>query len=132
MSTASEAIYHIPKAQRDITRFVWTGLGLFIMIVLLSTWVATEYAAWRFGFTPALGAPMIPPWLYAPYDILIWTFKYNRIEYGQAVLDILERAHLIMGVGGFLSLVLPVGIAYRRSRKADAERNDLHGSAHWA
>ena len=132
MTAASEAIYHIPKAQKDITRFVWTGLGLFIMIVVLSTWAATEYAAWAFGFTPALGKAMIPPWLYAPYDILIWTFKYNRIEYGQAVLGILERAHLIMGVGGFLSLVLPVGIAYRRSRKADAERNDLHGSAHWA
>ncbi len=132
MSTASEAIYHIPKAQKDITRFVWTGLGLFIMIVLLSTWAATEYAAWGFGFSTALGKPMVPPWVYAPFDILIWTFKYNRIEYGQAVLNILERAHLIMGVGGFLSLVLPVGVAYRRSRKADAERNDLHGSAHWA
>ena len=71
MSTPSDALYHIPKAQIDITRFVWTGLGLFMMIVLLSTWAATEYAAWALGYTAALGKPMIPPLLYNPFDILI-------------------------------------------------------------
>ncbi|WP_079415598.1 type IV secretory system conjugative DNA transfer family protein [Thiomonas intermedia] len=132
MSTPSDALYHIPKAQKDITRFVWTGLGLFVLIVLLSTWAATEYAAWGLGFSPALGRPMIRPLLYSPTDILVWTWKFNRIEFGTAVMGVFERAHLIMGVGGFFSLVLPVAIAYRRTRKADAERNDLHGSAHWA
>jgi type IV secretion system protein VirD4 len=132
MSTPSDALYHIPKAQKDITRFVWTGLGLFMMIVLLSTWAATEYAAWALGYTAALGKPMIPPLFYNPFDILIWTWKFNRVEYGMAVMTIFERAHLIMGIGGFFSLVLPVAIAYKRTRKADSERNDLHGSAHWA
>ncbi len=132
MSTPSDALYHIPKAQKDITRFVWTGLGLFALIVLMSTWAATEYAAWALGFSPALGTPLIRPLLYSPTDILVWTWKFNRIEFGTAVMTIFERAHLIMGVGGFFSLVLPVAIAYRRTRKADAERNDLHGSAHWA
>jgi type IV secretion system protein VirD4 len=132
MSSPSDALYHIPRAQKDITRFVWTGLGLFALMVLLSTWAATEYAAWALGFSPALGRPMIGPLLYSPTDILVWTWKFNRIEFGEAVMSIFERAHLIMGVGGFFSLVLPVGTAYRRTRKADAERNDLHGSAHWA
>jgi type IV secretion system protein VirD4 len=131
MSSPSAGIYHIPTAQKDITRFIWVGLGLFIVIALLSSWAATEYAAWALGFTAALGKPMLP-YVYFPFDILVWTWKYNRPEYGAAVLTIFERAHLAMGIGGFFSLVLPVGLAYRRSRKADGERNDLHGSAHWA
>ncbi|SCC93178.1 putative Ti-type conjugative transfer system, TraG [Thiomonas sp. X19] len=132
MHTAADALVHIPKAQKDITRFVWVGLGLFTLLVLLSCWAATEYAAWALGFSAALGQPLLPPFLYSPFDILVWTWRFNRSAYGLAVMTIFERAHLIMGVGGFFALVLPVGLAYRRTRKADAERNDLHGSAHWA
>ena len=131
MSIPSESIYHIPKAQKDITRFIWVGLGAFVMIVLTSTWAATEYAAWALGYVPALGSPMSGH-VYFPFDILMWTWKYNSPAYGGDVMTIFAHAHLIMGIGGFFSLVIPVAIAYRRSRKADAERNDLHGSAHWA
>lgn len=125
------ALYSIPKAQRDITRFVWPALGLFGMIVLLSAWAATEYAAWGLGYGPALGAPMMAH-LYLPFDVVVWTWKFDRIDNGVAVMKVFGRAHLIMGVGGFLALVLPVAMAFRRTRKADSERNDLHGSAHWA
>jgi type IV secretion system protein VirD4 len=128
---SQDTLYHIPKTQQDITRFVWVGLGLFAMIVLLSCWAATEYAAWKLGFDPGLGQTMAP-YTYFPFDILVWTWKYDRLDYGIPVMEIFTHAHLIMGVGGFFSLVLPVALAYRRTRKADTETNDLHGSAHWA
>ncbi len=129
------SLYHIPRAQQDITRFVWSALGLFMMIVGVSLWAATEYAAWQLQWNPALGRPMmrlgaLP--LYAPYDVLIWTWKYNSLQYGTTVMKVFEHAHLIMGAGGMLSLLLPVGLAYRRTRRAAGEKNDLHGSAHWA
>ncbi|XXG32007.1 MAG: hypothetical protein WJ306_05460 [Ferrovum myxofaciens] len=57
---SQDTLYHIPKTQQDITRFVWVGLGLFALIVLLSCWAATEYAAWKLGFDPGLGVPMAP------------------------------------------------------------------------
>ncbi len=125
-------LYHIPRAQKDITRFVWTALGLFTMIVLVSMWAATEYAAWALQWSPMLGKPMLAPAVYFPFDILIWTWKFNSLEYGLAVMKVFENAHLIMGVGGMLSLLLPVALAFRRTRKAAGEKNDLHGSAHWA
>ncbi len=125
------ALYHIPKAQKDITRFIWTGLGAFVLIVLLSMWAATEYAAWALGYVPVLGIPMVGH-LYFPFDILVWTWKYNNPVYGADVMAVFAHAHLIMWVGGLFSLLIPVAITYRRSRKVDAERNDLHGSAHWA
>ena len=125
-------LYHIPRAQKDITRFVWTALGLFTLIVLVSMWAATEYAAWALRWSPTLGKPMLAPAVYFPFDILIWTWKFNSLEYGLAVMKVFENAHLIMGVGGLLSLLMPVALAFRRTRKAAGEKNDLHGSAHWA
>ena len=125
-------LYHIPRAQKDITHFVWTALGLFTMIVLVSMWAATEYAAWALQWSTMLGKPMLAPAVYFPFDILIWTWKFNSLEYGLAVMKVFENAHLIMGVGGMLSLLMPVALAFRRTRKAAGEKNDLHGSAHWA
>ena len=132
MSPHQPDLYHIPRAQKDITRFVWTALGLFTMIVLISLWAATEYAAWALQWSPMLGKPMLAPAVYFPTDILIWTWKYNSLDYGLAVMKVFENAHLIMGIGGLLSLLLPVALAFRRTRKAAGEKNDLHGSAHWA
>ena len=131
MSAHQPDLYHIPRAQKDITRFVWTALGLFTMIVLMSLWAATEYAAWALQWSPMLGKPMIAPAVYFPTDILIWTWKYNSLDYGLAVMKVFENAHLIMGIGGLLSLLMPVALAFRRTRKAAGEKNDLHGSAHW-
>ena len=125
-------LYHIPRAQKDITRFVWTALGLFTLIVLVSMWAATEYAAWALQWSPMLGKPMLAHAVYFPFDILVWTWKFNSLEYGLAVMKVFENAHLIMGGGGLLSLLMPVALAFRRTRKAAGEKNDLHGSAHWA
>lgn len=133
MSSKTEpGIYHIPSAQGDITRIVWPVFGLFLLITFSSLWLATEYAAYWFAWHPNLGKPMFGQYLYAPWDILIWTWKYNSPDHGASVLLVFERAHLIMGVGGLASLLLPVAYAYRRTRRLAKEKNDLHGSAHWA
>ncbi len=128
---ASSPLYNIPKAQGDMTKVVWPALGLFLMIVLISSWISTEYAAWKLGWDALLGAPMLT-YVYEPWSILIWTFKFNSMKYGQSVLDIFEVAHLIMAGGGLAALLIPVSYAFYRTKKAGNEKNDLHGSAHWA
>lgn len=129
---AATSLYNIPKAQGDMTKVVWPALGLFLMIVLTSSWLATEYVAWQLGWDPLLGVPIFGQFIYEPWSVLIWTFKYDSLEYGQAVRDIFEAAHLIMAGGGMASLLLPVSYSYYRTRKLSKEKNDLHGSAHWA
>lgn len=128
----ASSLYHIPKAQGDMTKVVWPALGLFLIIVLLSSWIATEYVAWKLGWDALLGLPMFGRYVYEPWSILIWTFKYDNLEYGQAVKDVFETAHLIMAGGGLSALLIPVGYIFVRTKKAGAEKNDLHGSAHWA
>lgn len=129
---AAPSLYHIPKAQGDMTKVVWPALGLFLMIVLTSSWIATEYVALRLKWDPLLGAAMFGQYIYEPWSILIWTFKFNSMSYGQQVMDIFEVAHLVMAGGGLAALLIPVGYSFYRTKQAGKEKNDLHGSAHWA
>lgn len=126
-----QSLYHIPKAQRDLTRIVWPALFLFLMIALLGFWGATEYAAWKLQWSPRLGASLLRH-LYPPWMIVVWSLQFDHPVYGQAVLDIFAHAQALMGLSGLAALILPVGYAYQRTRRLAGERNDLHGSAHWA
>ncbi|MBU2770114.1 type IV secretory system conjugative DNA transfer family protein [Acidithiobacillus caldus] len=128
---ANPNLYSIPKSQGDMTRVVWPALGLFLIISLLGFWTATEYAAWSFQFSPALGAPMGIPDIYAPWDIVIWSLKFDRGVTG-AVPHVFMIAHAIMGGFGLAAMLLPIAYSYRRTRKMADQQNDLHGSAHWA
>jgi type IV secretion system protein VirD4 len=95
-------------------------------------WSATEYTAWALQWNTVLGKPMFAYYVYSPVEVLIWTWKFNNMDYGSSVMKVFETAHIIMGVGGMLALILPVWLAFHRSKKASGEKNDLHGSAHWA
>lgn len=128
---ATHTLYSIPKAQGDITRVVWPAMGLFLIISLIGFWVATEYIAFQFHASPALGATVGAPYVYAPWDIVIWSLKFDKGVTG-IVPQTFAMAHVIMGVFGLLALILPVAYSYRRTRTISGEQNDLHGSAHWA
>ncbi len=128
----AETLYHIPRAAKDITRVVWVGLGAFVLLLMFSSWLATEYVAWVFGWPSLLGPPMVGPHIYFPFDILVWTWKYDSPSIGWPAMQVFERAHLVMGIGGFTAIVVPIAIAWRRTRKIGAEPNDLYGSAHLA
>ena len=135
MSSTSPGIYQIPRAQGDVSRFVWIALIIFIVVAISSFVLATQYAAWAFSYNDMLGMPLavaagIP--VYGPHQILVWTWKFNSLTYGPDVLMVFRNAHLIMGFGGLLSLLMPVTYIFLRTKKAMNARNDLHGSAHWA
>ena len=130
MAVEPHKIYQIAKAQGDMTRIVWPALGMFIMICFLATWAATEYAAYAFQYSTALGATLGMPHVYMPFDIIIWSWKYD-IGLTGPVPHVFMVAHVMMGIGGLLALILPIAYAYRRTRKLDGVQNDMHGSAHF-
>jgi len=131
MPAPADTLYHIPRTQNDLTRIVWPAIGLFLLIALLGFWAATEYTAWALAWSPALGATMLPR-VYAPWRIIVWSLRFDRPDEGQQVLNIFTQAHALMSAAGLLALLLPAAYSYRRTRKLASERNDLHGSAHWA
>ena len=128
---ANPNLYQIPKSQGDMTRVVWPALGLFLIITLIGFWAATEYAAWAFQYNKVLGAAMGVPFVYAPWDIVVWSLKFDKGLTGP-VPHVFQIAHATMGVFGLLALLFPIAYSYRRTRKLANVQNDLHGSAHWA
>src|SRR3546814_12439264 len=39
------------------TKILWGQIAVVVLIVLATTWSATQWTAWRLGFQPQLGAP---------------------------------------------------------------------------
>lgn len=124
-------IYSIPREQGDITRFVWIALAIMLLVTLLSMIASTQYIAWKFMYAGELGG-IIDGKFYWPFMCLVWIFKYYSPAYGQAVMGVAGQGMSILAAGGILSILIPVGVAYMRTRRLKNQRNDLHGSAHWA
>ncbi len=128
----TDSLYNIPSSGQDVTRFSLAPLILFALIVVISCSLATQYVAYKFGYDPHLGVPILASSIYFPFDVLIWMWNLNNPKYGPFVTGVLSNAQLILAAGGLVSLVLPLIFSYRRSKKSKGIKNDLHGSAHWA
>ncbi len=115
-------LVQLPVAQRDPSGFAWQSAAIFVALALLSCWLTSQYVAWALHY--ALWA--------APWDVFLWMFRDENIASGPVALAVFERAHLMLGAGAVLSVIVPLVAAYRRSRKRAGQRNDLHGSAHFA
>lgn len=131
MSDTKNAMYSIPREQGDVTKFVWSALGVMLLITLLSMTAATQYIAWKFMFAQELRG-QIAGHIYMPFMCIIWIFKYYSPAYGTAVMAVISQGIGILATGGALSILIPVAISYVRTRRLKNQRNDLHGSAHWA
>jgi type IV secretion system protein VirD4 len=99
------------------------------LVVLFTTWAATQWTAWRLGFQPGLG----PPWfevvrgmpVYLPPAFFWWWYAYDA--YAPPVF--VEGAY-IAASGGILSVVVAIGMSVWRAR--EAKHIETYGSARWA
>lgn len=130
-----QQLYVIPRTQGDITRFVWVAFLIFGLVTALTFVLVTQYTAWQFRFHPTLGSPAAilgQTRIYWPWDILIWIFRYFRPDSSPDVMSVIKTAQVMLAAGAMTAIVFPVAYVFRRTRKLKDERNDLHGSAHWA
>jgi len=101
-------------------------------MMTLATCLATQYAAYRLRFDPALGPPLLRVWgigpLYAPPSFFVWWWRFGHVA-GTATI---WRVGLSF-VSGSSSLALLVALVMtgRRARALNRPA-DTHGSARWA
>ena len=122
----------IPTQEKDLARFWFQGIGLFMIFALMVCWFATEVAAWSLHWDPGLGRAMFGAHLYSPFAVFGWLWHYDNSASPPVVLAALDRAEVLLEVGSGVSMIAPIWIAYRRTQHSSGARNDLHGSAHWA
>ncbi|MGR7995778.1 conjugal transfer protein TraG [Xanthobacter sp. ZOL 2024] len=110
------------------TRILWGQIIVVFLIVLATTWGATQYVAWQLGFQAQLG----PPWfhlvgmpVYVPPAFFAWWFSYDAYAP-----EILGKGALIAASGGFIAIAAAIAMSVWRAREAKAVAT--YGSARWA
>ena len=110
------------------TKILWGQITIVVLIVLLTTWGATQWTAWQLGFQPQLGRPwfMLAGWpIYYPPAFFWWWYFYDA--YAPSVF--VEGA-FIAASGGFVSIAVAILMSVWRAR--EAKTAETYGSARWA
>ncbi|MFB4382280.1 conjugal transfer protein TraG [Agrobacterium sp. LR_9] len=110
------------------TKIHWGQILTVFAIVLLTTWSATQWTAYRLGFQPQLGPPwfMLGDWpIYLPWSFFPWWYFYDA--YAPPIF--VEGAY-IAASGGFISIAVAIGMSVWRAR--EAKNAETFGSARWA
>jgi type IV secretion system protein VirD4 len=110
------------------TKILWGQILTVFLIVLTTTWGATEYVAWKLGFQAQLG----PAW----FSVLGWSFYYPPAFYwwwyfyDAYAPSIFVEGAFIAASGGFISIAVAIGMSVWRAR--EAKKVETYGSARWA
>ncbi|RWH82198.1 MAG: conjugal transfer protein TraG [Mesorhizobium sp.] len=110
------------------TKILWGQILTVFMIVLLTTWAATQWTAWRLGFQAQLG----PAWfelagwpIYYPPAFFWWWYFYDAYAP-----PIFVEGACIAASGGFISIAVAIGMSVWRA--GEAKNVETYGSARWA
>jgi type IV secretion system protein VirD4 len=110
------------------TKILWGQITIVFLIVLITTWAATQYVAWELGFQAQLGGPWfrfagMP--VYFPPAFFAWWFSYDAYAP-----EIFTKGAFIAASGGFISIAVAIGMSVWRAR--EAKNVETYGSARWA
>ncbi len=110
------------------TKILWGQILTVFLIVLSTTWGATQWVAWCLGFQAQLGNPWFDLFgmpVYPPPALFWWWYFYDA--YAR---HIFWQGGAIAGSGGFISIVVAITLSVMRAR--EAADVDTYGSARWA
>ncbi len=110
------------------TKILWGQIAVVFLIVLLTTWAATQYVAWSLGFQAQLGAPWFSLFglpIYYPPAFFWWWYFYDAYAP-----EIFAKGGMISASGGFIAIAVAIGMSVWRAREAKSAAT--YGSARWA
>ena len=110
------------------TSFLFGQFLLTLLLIVLSTWAATQWTAQALGFQPRLGPPAFllrdyP--VYFPWRLFQWWYAYDAYAPG-----IFARGGVIASFGGLAGIVMAIAASIHRARQDKA--SSTYGSARWA
>jgi len=109
-------------------QILWGQVAVVFTIVLLTTWTATQWTAWRLGFQAQLGEPwfIVVGWpIHYPPAFFWWWYFYDAYAP-----SIFVEGAIIAASGGFISIAVAIGLSLVRARQA--KNVATYGSARWA
>jgi type IV secretion system protein VirD4 len=110
------------------TKILWGQVIIVLLIVLSTTWGATQWTAQQLAWQPQLG----PPWfwigdqrVYPPPAFFWWWFAYDA--YAPKVF---LRGAAVAASGGLIALLVAIALSVWRAR--ESQNVQTYGSARWA
>ncbi|RUU92650.1 conjugal transfer protein TraG [Mesorhizobium sp. M7A.F.Ca.MR.176.00.0.0] len=110
------------------TKILWGQVLAVLAIVLITTWGATEWVAWRLAFQPELGRPWFHVLgfpFYLPPSFFWWWYGFDAYAP-----SIFVEGAFIAASGGFACVAVAIGMSVWRAR--EAKKVETYGSARWA
>ena len=110
------------------TKILWGQIIIVFLVVLITTWAATQYVAWQLGFQAQLGRPwfrLVGMPVYLPPAFFGWWFSYDAYAP-----EIFNEGAFIAASGGVISIAVAIGMSVWRAR--EAKNAETYGSARWA
>jgi type IV secretion system protein VirD4 len=110
------------------TKILWGQIVIVSLILLITTWGATQWVAFRLGFQPQLGEPWFEllGWpVYLPPAFFWWWYAYDAYAP-----PIFIEGMVIAASGGFMAVAAAIFMSVLRAR--EAHDVDTYGSARWA
>jgi type IV secretion system protein VirD4 len=110
------------------TKILWGQILAVALIVLVTTWGATQWVAWRLGFQAQLGPAWFDIWgmpVYPPPAFFWWWYFFDA--YARRIF---WEGASIAASGGFISIAVAITMSVIRAR--EAADLDTYGSARWA
>ncbi|GAV32807.1 Conjugal transfer protein TraG [Roseomonas sp. TAS13] len=109
-------------------RILWGQIAVVFIIVLVMTWAATQWVAFRLGFQPQLGSPwfeLAGSPIYYPPALFWWWYAFDAYAP-----SIFVEGGIIAASGGLAAIAAAILMSIIRAREA---RNiATFGSARWA
>ncbi|MBQ8104038.1 MULTISPECIES: conjugal transfer protein TraG [unclassified Afipia] len=110
------------------TKILWGPIAVVFLIVLVTTWGATQYVAWSLGYQAQLGHPwfkLLGVPVYFPLAIIWWWYFYDAYAPG-----IFATGGIIAASGGIIAIAVAIGMSVWRAR--EQKNVATYGSARWA
>ncbi len=107
------------------TKILWGQIAVVFLIVLLTTWAATQYVAWSLGSQAQLGSPWFALFgvpIYYPPAFFWWWYFYDAYAP-----EIFAKGGMIAASGGFIAIAVAIGMSVWRAREAKSAAT--YGSA---
>ncbi|MBN8968102.1 MAG: conjugal transfer protein TraG [Rhizobiales bacterium] len=107
---------------------LWGQIAVVFTIIVVTTWTATQWTAWRLGFQGQLGEPWfeLAGWpIYYPPALFWWWYFYDAYAP-----EVFATGGIIAASGGFIAIAVAIAMSVRRAR--EAKNVATYGSARWA
>src|SRR3954462_11611499 len=111
------------------TKILWGQVAAALIIVLATTWAATQWVAGRLGYQPQLGLPWFelgPGWpVYLPPAFFWWWYAFDAYAP-----NVFVEGAVIAAAGAIASILVAFAMSVWRAREARTAAT--YGSARWA